>query len=110
MFSAFICPKRGARISERFSSAWVQQRISPRALHQPLVRRPATGHDVRDRRGLALQLAAAQSAQSPSGVHERRVGGGAIINGIDAGLERFLAPFCQNWAFVLIERPAATER
>jgi SAM-dependent methyltransferase len=36
--------------------------------------------------------------------------GVAIINGIDAGLERLLAPFCQNWAFVLIKRPAATER
>ena len=26
------------------------------------------------------------------------------------GLERVLAPFCQNWAFVLVKRPAATER
>src|SRR5262249_25925657 len=50
--------------------------VSPRALHQRLVRRPATGHDVRDRGGLALQLAAAQSTQSASGVHERDVGGG----------------------------------
>jgi SAM-dependent methyltransferase len=37
-------------------------------------------------------------------------GGVAIINSIDAGLERVLAPFCQNWAFVLVKRPAATER
>jgi hypothetical protein len=29
---------------------------------------------------------------------------------IDAGLERLLAPFCQNWAFVLVKRPASTER
>jgi len=41
-------------------------------------------------------------SQSPAGV--------AIINSIDAGLERVLAPFCQNWAFVLVKRPAATER
>jgi len=35
----------------------------------------------------------------------------AIINSIDAGLERLLAPFCQNWAFVLVKRrPAARER
>jgi hypothetical protein len=26
------------------------------------------------------------------------------------GLERVLAPFCQNWAFVPVKRPAATER
>jgi Methyltransferase domain len=36
--------------------------------------------------------------------------GVAVINSIDAGLERLLAPFCQNWAFVLVNRPAATER
>ena len=24
--------------------------------------------------------------------------------------QSLLAPFCQNWAFVLIKRPAATER
>ena len=36
--------------------------------------------------------------------------GVAIINGIDAGLERVLAPFCQNWAFVLVKQPAETER
>jgi Methyltransferase domain len=36
--------------------------------------------------------------------------GVAVINSIDAGLERLLAPFCQNWAFVLVKRPAATER
>ena len=36
--------------------------------------------------------------------------GVAIINGIDAGLERVLAPFSQNWAFVLVKRPAETER
>src|SRR5262245_46253496 len=36
--------------------------------------------------------------------------GVAIINSIDAGLERALTPFCQNWAFVLRKRPVPTER
>jgi hypothetical protein len=36
--------------------------------------------------------------------------GVAVINSIDAGLERALAPFCQNWAFVLRKRPVPTER
>jgi SAM-dependent methyltransferase len=34
----------------------------------------------------------------------------AILNGLDAGLERVLAPLCQNWAFVMVKRPAAMER
>ena len=33
----------------------------------------------------------------------------AIFNGLDTALEHLLAPFCQNWAFVLVKRPAPTE-
>jgi SAM-dependent methyltransferase len=36
--------------------------------------------------------------------------GVAILNSIDAGLERALSPFCQNWAFVLRKRPVSKER
>jgi SAM-dependent methyltransferase len=31
----------------------------------------------------------------------------ALINWLDAVLERLFTPFCQNWSFVLVKRPAA---
>jgi len=34
----------------------------------------------------------------------------AFINRVDSKMERALAPFCQNWAFVLRKRPVPTER